>query len=149
MRIAVASDHGGYELKEKIKQHLIGCGHDVIDVGTDSTSSVSYVDYGHRACEKVNDGSCERAILVCWTGIGMSVVANKHKGIRAALCTNAFMAEMARRHNNANVLVLGARVLAIPYATILVDVFMSEPFDGGRHQERLDQIARMEDEACE
>ncbi len=149
MKVAVASDHGGYELKEKVKQHLVECGHEVIDVGTNSTNSVSYVDYGRRACEKVNDGSCERAILVCGTGIGMSVVANKHKGIRAALCTNAFMVEMARRHNNANALVLGARVLAIPYAIILVDVFMTEPFDGGRHQERLNQIAKMEDEACE
>ena len=110
MRIAVASDHGGYELKESIKQHLIESGHEVHDAGTYSTTSVSYVDYGHRACKKVQDGSCERAILVCGTGIGMSVVANKHKGIRAALCTNAFMADMARRHNDSNVLVLGARV---------------------------------------
>jgi len=80
MRIAVASDHGGYELKESIKQHLIESGHEVHDAGTYSTTSVSYVDYGHRACKKVQDGSCERAILVCGTGIGMSVVANKHKG---------------------------------------------------------------------
>ncbi len=79
----------------------------------------------------------------------MSVVANKHKGIRAALCTNAFMADMARRHNDANVLVLGARVLAIPYAMILVDVFMSEPFDGGRHLERVNQIAKLEEDFCE
>ena len=149
MKIAVASDHGGYELKEKIKRHLIECGHEVVDVGTHSTTSVSYVDFGHRACDEVKNGSCERAILVCGTGIGMSVVANKHKGIHAALCTNAFMADMARRHNDANVLVLGARVLAIPYAMILVDVFMSEPFDGGRHLERVNQIAKLEEDFCE
>ena len=149
MKIAVASDHGGDELKEKIKQHLIECGHEVIDVGTHSTMSVSYVDYGRRACEEVQNGSCERAILVCGTGIAMSIVANKHKGIHAALCTNTFMAEMARRHNDANVLVLGARVLAIPYAMILVDVFMSEPFDGGRHLERVSQIAKLEEDFCE
>jgi RpiB/LacA/LacB family sugar-phosphate isomerase len=86
---------------------------------------------------------------VCGTGIGMSIVANKHKGIRAALCTNAFMVDMARRHNNANVLVLGARVLAIPYAMILVDVFLSEPFEGGRHLERVNQITKLEEEICE
>ncbi|HHW93896.1 MAG TPA: ribose 5-phosphate isomerase B [Clostridiaceae bacterium] len=149
MKIAVASDHGGYELKEKIKQHLIERGHEVTDVGTYSTTSVSYVDFGHQACEKINDGLCERAILVCGTGIGMSVVANKHKGIRAALCTNTFMVDMARRHNDANVLVLGARVLAIPYAIMLVDIFMSEPFDGGRHQERLNQITKLEEKICD
>jgi ribose 5-phosphate isomerase B len=128
---------------------LTECGHEVVDAGTHSTTSVSYVDYGRKACEEVRNGSCERAILVCGTGIGMSIVANKHKGIRAALCTNAFMVDMARRHNNANVLVLCARVLAIPYAMILVDVFLSEPFEGGRHLERVNQITKLEEEICE
>ncbi len=145
MRVAIASDHGGYEMKEKIKLRLLECGHDVVDVGTDNTESVSYVEYGQLACEQVVSGTCERAILICGTGIGMSVVANKHKGLRAALCTNTFMAEMARHHNDANVLALGARVLAIPYAIMLVDIFMSEPFDGGRHQVRLDQITKIEE----
>ncbi len=145
MRVAVASDHGGFELKEKIKLHLIECGYDVVDVGTDTRDSVSYVKYGHSACEKISEGSCDRAILVCGTGIGMSIVANKHRGIRAALCTNVFMAEMARHHNDANVLALGARILAAPYAIKLVDVFLSESFDGGRHKDRVSQINEMEE----
>jgi RpiB/LacA/LacB family sugar-phosphate isomerase len=118
-------------------------------VGPATYAIASCLPLGRKACEEVRNGSCERAILVCGTGIGMSIVANKHKGIRAALCTNAFMVDMARRHNNANVLVLGARVLAIPYAMILVDVFLSEPFEGGRHLERVNQITKLEEEICE
>ncbi len=141
MRIVVASDHGGYEMKEAIRRHLEEKGHDVVDVGTSSMESVSYAEFSQRAADKVLDGSCERGIVVCGTGIGVSIIANKNPGIRCALCTNEFMAEMARRHNNANILALGGRVLAIPYALMLVDLFVEVAYDGGRHQNRLDQIA--------
>lgn len=145
MKLVIGSDHGGFELKEAIKKHLIDAGHDVLDVGTDSKASTSYAIYGRLAAEKVADGTCERGIVICGTGIGISIAANKQPGIRCALCTNAFMAEMARRHNNANMLALGARVIAAPHAMMLVDIFLTEPFEGGRHQKRIDQIEANED----
>ncbi len=141
MRIVVASDHGGYEMKEAVKRHLEEKGHEVMDAGTSSRESVSYAEYSQRAADKVLDGSCERGIVVCGTGIGVSIIANKNPGVYCALCTNEFMVRMARRHNNANMLALGGRVLAIPYALMLVDLFIEEAYDGGRHQGRLDQIA--------
>lgn len=144
MKLVIASDHGGFELKEKIKNHLIECGHELLDVGTASEQSASYAKYSQLAAQKVVDGTCERGIVICGTGIGVSIVANKVPGIRCALCTNAYMAEMARHHNDANVLALGARVLAAPYAIMLVDIFLAEPYDGGRHQQRLDEIADFE-----
>ena len=102
---------------------------------------MSYVDFSQAAADKVADGTCELGIVICGTGIGVSVVANKVPGIRCALCTDEFMVRMARHHNNANMLALGGRVLAIPYALMLVDLFIGEDYDGGRHQHRLDQIA--------
>lgn len=141
VNLVVASDHGGYEMKEAIRKYLLDKGHEVFDAGTDSTESVSYVDFSRAAAEKIIDGSCERGIVICGTGIGVSLVANKHPGIRCALCTDEFMVRMARHHNNANMLALGGRVLAIPYALMLVDLFIEEDYDGGRHQRRLDQIA--------
>lgn len=144
MKLVIASDHGGFELKENIKKHLLEGGHDVLDMGTASEDSVSYAKYSQLAAEKIVDGTCERGIVICGTGIGVSIVANKNPGVRCALCTNAYMAQMARRHNDANVLALGGRVLAAPYAIILVDIFVSEPYDDGRHQQRIDEIADFE-----
>ena len=144
MKIAVASDQAVYELKEAVRQHLLEQGHEVHDVGTYSRDSVSYAEFSQKAADKIVEGTCERGIVICGTGIGVSMVANKNPGVRCALCTNAYMAEMARRHNDANVLALGGRVLAVPYALTLVDIFMKESFDGGRHQIRIDQITEHE-----
>ena len=144
MKIAVGSDHGGYELKEAIKRHLEEKGHTVFDVGTDSTESTSYVQYSQSASDKLVDSTCERGIVVCGTGIGVSVVANKNPGVRCALCTDEFMVRMARRHNDANMLALGGRVLAVPYALMLVDLFLTEAYEAGRHATRLEQIAEHE-----
>ena len=144
MKIAVGSDHGGYELKEAIKRHLEEKGHTVFDVGTDSTESTSYVQYSQSASDKLVDSTCERGIVVCGTGIGVSVVANKNPGVRCALCTDEFMVRMARRHNDANMLALGGRVLAVPYALMLVDLFLPDAYEAGHHAARLEQIAEHE-----
>lgn len=144
MKLVVASDHGGFFLKQAIIAHLQANGHEVIDAGTNSEESVDYAVYAKKAASMVASGVCERGIVVCGTGIGISISANKVHGIRCALCTNEFMTKMARRHNNANMLALGARVLAAPYALTLVDLFLAEPFEGGRHQRRIDQIAEIE-----
>ncbi|HHX30641.1 MAG TPA: ribose 5-phosphate isomerase B [Clostridiaceae bacterium] len=144
MKIVVASDHGGYEMKEAIRRHLSEKGFEVLDAGTYSEESASYVEFSQRAADKIVDGTCDRGIVVCGTGIGVSMVANKNPGVRCALCTDSFMAEMARHHNDANMLALGGRILAIPYALMLVDLFLSEPYDGGRHDARLEQIADRE-----
>ncbi len=144
MKIVVASDQAGYELKEAIREYLRDKGHEVHDVGTYSMDSVSYAEFSQKAADKIVGGACERGIVICGTGIGVSLVANKNPGVRCALCTNAYMAEMARRHNDANMLALGGRVLAVPYALTLVEIFLEQSYDGGRHQIRLDQIAEHE-----
>ncbi|MGI6616614.1 MAG: ribose 5-phosphate isomerase B [Saccharofermentanales bacterium] len=144
MKLVVASDHGGFSLKQAIIAHLQANGHEIIDAGTNSEESVDYAIYAKKAASLVASGACERGIVVCGTGIGISISANKIHGIRCALCTNEFMTKMARRHNNANMLAMGARVLAAPYALTLVDLFLEEPFEGGRHQRRIDQIAEIE-----
>lgn len=144
MKIAIASDHGGFELKEKIRAHLAENRFDVVDCGTDSAASVDYPDYAEKACKIVQDGKADFAILVCGTGIGMSIAANKMKGIRAALCINEYSAEYARMHNDANVLTLGARVTGEGLALNIVDRFLAGKFAGGRHARRLAKIAAIE-----
>ncbi|MFA5585066.1 MAG: ribose 5-phosphate isomerase B [Saccharofermentanales bacterium] len=144
MKIVIASDHGGYDLKQAIGAYLLEKGHEVDDMGTFSNESVSYIEFSQKAADRIVDGSSQRGIIVCGTGIGVSIVANKNPGVRCALCTNEFMVEMARRHNDANMLALGGRLLAVPYAKLLVDLFLETPFDGGRHQTRLDQMAEHE-----
>ncbi len=142
MVIGIASDHGGYELKEAIKRHFPGISFD--DSGTHSSDSCDYPDYVALACRKVSGGELERAIVICGTGIGASIVANKVRGVRAALCCNEFMAEMSRRHNDANVLALGARVLGDELAFRIVDRWISSTFDGGRHLGRIEKINELE-----
>lgn len=142
--IVLGSDHGGLELKEEIKLLLTELGVECEDLGTNGSSSVDYPEYGEKVARRVSEGSAEKGILVCGTGIGMSIVANKLPGVRAALVTDSFMARMAKEHNNANVLVLGGRVLAIPQAKEMVRVWLEAAFEGGRHQGRLDKIAALE-----
>lgn len=137
MKLALAADHGGYLLKEAIKSSLLAAGHEVDDVGCFSPESVDYPDFADKAVARVIDGRCESAILVCGTGIGMSIVANRHREIRAANCFDVYTAQMSREHNNANVLCLGARVLEEETAVEMVRVWLATPFAGGRHQRRI------------
>ena len=138
--IALASDHAGFELKNEIADYLRRTGRDVRDLGTATAESVDYPDFGHRLAVEVSSGRADVGILICGTGIGVSITANRHPGIRAALCHDAFTAEMARRHNDANVLCLGGRVVGIGVAEQAVEVFLTTAFEGGRHQRRVDKI---------
>lgn len=140
MIIAVGSDHAGYELKEEIKRYLIEKGHTVKDCGTDSTESCDYPVFGRAAAEVVREEEAERAIVICGSGIGISIAANKVPGIRCALCSEPLSAELARKHNNANALAMGARLIGSDMAKRIVDVFLSTEFEGGRHQRRIDKI---------
>jgi ribose 5-phosphate isomerase B len=142
--ILLGSDHGGLDLKEAIKLLLTERGHEFEDCGTDNGDSVDYPDFGEKVARKVSSGEAEKGILVCGTGIGMSIVANKFPHVRAALATDTFMARMAKEHNNANILVLGGRVLSVAEAGKMVAVWLDSVFEGGRHQSRLNKIAALE-----
>jgi ribose 5-phosphate isomerase B len=141
MKIAVGSDHGGFELKELIVQFLGELGHEVESVGCHSLESVDYPDFADKVCTAVRTETCDCGILVCGTGIGMSIAANRHKEIRAALCHEAFTARMSREHNNANVLCLGGRVIGPEIALDIVRTWVETEFAGGRHQRRLDMFS--------
>jgi len=145
MRIALGSDHGGFELKEMIKEYLLDKGYEIVDCGTNSTQSVDYPEYGIKVAKAINDKEADLGIAVCGTGIGISIAANKVKGIRAALCTDSYMAKMAREHNNANILALGARVVGQGLATDIVDAFLATSFSGWRHTRRVEQISQFEE----
>ena len=139
--IALGSDHGGYELKQEIIRYLEKKGYEYRDYGCDSTDSVDYPVYGKLVGEAVASGECERGILICGTGIGISITANKIKGVRAALCTDCFMAEATRQHNDANILALGGRVVGPGLALKIVETFLTTPFSGDeRHIRRIRQI---------
>lgn len=140
MRFAVASDHAGYELKELIKQRLFDYDHEVVDFGPNNTQFCDYPDTGRPAAEAVARGNCDFAVLICGTGIGMSIVANKVPGVFAALCTSGVQAEYARRHNNANVLVLGGRITGRLEAEDILNRFLKSEFEGGRHARRVEKI---------
>lgn len=142
--IAIGSDHGGFELKAEIIKHLGEKGYSVEDLGTCDCGSVDYPDYGQAVAEAVSSGKCEKGIIICGTGIGISIAANKVPGIRAALCTDSFMAKMAREHNDANILALGARVIGPGLALDIVDTWLTSEFQGGRHKIRVDKISAIE-----
>ena len=144
--IAIGSDHGGYLLKEEIKKHLKEKGYEFKDFGTDSTASCDYPVYAEKVCRAVQSGECEKGILICGTGIGMSMCANKCKGIRAAVCGDHFSAEFTRKHNNANVLCLGARVIGAGVAMQLVDIFLTTEYEGGCHEKRVEMMMQLENE---
>lgn len=143
MKIAVASDHGGYALKEQVKEHLLKRGYEVVDLGTDSEESVDYPEYGKICGEVVAGGKADLGIACCGTGIGIGIAANKVKGIRCAEVTNEYMAEMTKKHNNANMISLGGRVLETGQALKIVDVWLDTEFEGGRHQRRVDMLDAM------
>jgi ribose 5-phosphate isomerase B len=145
--IVIGSDHGGYELKEAIKALLQARSVTVLDLGTSNGGdSVDYPDFGENVARKVSLGEAEKGVLVCGTGIGMSIVANKFPGVRAALAADIYMAKMAKQHNNANILVLGGRVLDENEACEMVATWLDASFEGGRHQARLDKISALESE---
>ena len=135
-KVALASDHAGFGLKEIIKEHLSGRVVTLVDLGTDSVQSVDYPDYARKVCEAVLSGSSDRGILICGTGLGMSMMANRYKGIRGALCHDHFTARAARSHNDSNVLILGGRILGMDLAREIVDTWLDTPFEGGRHERR-------------
>ena len=139
-RIIMGSDHAGYNLKLKVKAHLEARGFEVVDVGTNTPESCNYTVYADALCKAITAGEADLGILVCGTGIGMSMAANKHKGIRAACCENTFSARMTRMHNDANVLCIGERVMGYGLACDMVDLFVDTPFEGGRHQARVDDL---------
>ncbi|MGE5235673.1 MAG: ribose 5-phosphate isomerase B [Acidobacteriota bacterium] len=140
MRLLIASDHAGYDLKALLLEHARGRGWEVVDLGPAGTDSVDYPDYAHELARRLAAGEAERGVLVCGTGIGMSMAANRHVGVRAALCHDAFTAEAARRHNDANLLCLGGRTTGPGVALQMLDLFLTVPFDGGRHERRVRKI---------
>ena len=144
--LVIGSDHGGLELKEAVKAALASRCMDVEDYGTNSADSVDYPDFAEKVAGAISRGDAELGILVCGTGIGMSIAANKFPGVRAALATDEFMAQMAKEHNNANILVLGGRVLQVDLAIKMVNAWLDAAYAGGRHQQRLDKIAKVEED---
>jgi ribose 5-phosphate isomerase B len=148
MKLAVASDHAGYDLKAAIIRDLADRGIPYEDFGCGLGEKVDYVDFAEAAVRSVLAGACDRAILICGTGIGMSVVANKFRGIRATLCWNPDRAALARKHNDSNCLTMGGRVLTAAEGLAIVRVWLETPFEGGRHEKRLDKLAALEDRVC-
>jgi len=140
MKIALASDHAGFELKKEIKKYLSKEGMEVLDLGTDSAASVDYPVFGKRCAEAVISGEADKGIVICATGIGISIAANRVKGIRCALCTDTNMALMTRKHNDANMLALGGRTAASGIALEIAKVWLNTEFEGGRHQRRVDML---------
>lgn len=140
MNLVIACDHAGYEMKENVKKQLAEWGHNVIDCGTNSTDSCDYPVFAKALCKEINDGNAELGILICGTGIGMSMAANKVKGIRAAVCSDYFSTKFTRAHNNTNVMCLGARVMGEGLALELIDVFLNTPFEGGKHLRRVNML---------
>ena len=144
MKIAIGCDHGGVELKDYVREYMKGKGYEVVDFGTHTKDSCDYPEYGEKVALSVKNKETDLGILICGTGLGMSYVANKVPGIRCAACSDTFSAEMARAHNDANVLAFGARVVGLGLAIKLVDAFLETKFEGGRHQRRVDLISDVE-----
>ena len=142
MKIAMASDHGGYQLKEEVKKYLEDRGIEILDLGTNSEESVDYPEYGHACGEAVASGKADRGIVCCGTGIGISIAANKVKGVRCALCTDVNMAVMTRKHNDANMLAMGGRTTDTKTALEITAAWLDTEFEGGRHQRRVDMLNR-------
>ena len=145
MKIVLGCDHAGFNIKDAVIAHIQEKGHEVVEVGTFSSDSCHYPIFAHAACEKILDGTCELGILICGTGIGMSIAANKHDGIRAACCSDVFSARLTREHNNANMLCFGERVVGIGLALDLVDAFLSAEYaNGGNHLTRVAMLSEIE-----
>lgn len=146
MKVAIAADHGGFELKDSMVEYIKSLGNEVMDLGTNSADSVDYPDYAKKVCEEIQQGNSDLGILICGTGIGMSLAANKFEGIRAACVSDVYSAKMSRNHNNANVLCIGARVIGDEVAKLIIKTFLENEFEAGRHQRRVDKIMAFEKE---
>jgi len=144
LKIALASDHAGYALKKELEGWLKDRGHEIRDFGTYTEESCDYAVYGYRASKAVADGEFDRGILICGTGIGMSLAANKVKGIRCVVCSEPFSAKLSRNHNDSNVLAMGSRVVGSELAKMIVEIWLENEFEGGRHQRRIDLVADIE-----
>lgn len=145
MQIGMACDHGGFELKEALKSFLLSMGHEPVDLGTFNEESVDYPDYGVLVAEKVSRGDLKKGILICGTGIGMSIVANKFRGVRAALTNDLFSARFCKEHTDANILVIGGRIVGKDLAREIVRTWLETPFTGGRHERRIEKIKALEE----
>lgn len=144
MKISIASDHGGFDLKEDLRQWLAGLGHEVVDFGCQGHDSCDYADFCEPAARAVAEGTCDRGIVICTTGIGISIAANKHPGVRCALCADSLTAKLTRQHNDANMLALGGGIVGENLALEIVDAFLDTPFSGeARHQKRVDLIEKL------
>ena len=143
-KIAIASDHGGFELKESIITFLLKKGWEVDNLGAPSTDSVDYPDYGIKVAKAIIDKKIVRGILICGTGVGMSIVVNRFPGIRGTLCSDVYTAKMCREHNDSNILILGGRVISVSLASEILDIWLKTEFEGGRHQRRLDKIKEID-----
>ncbi len=146
MKISLACDHGALRLKTVVRAHLEALGHEVVDFGTDTPDSCDYADFGIPAAKAVASGQCERGIVLCTTGIGMCMTANKVRGIRCALLSDLMSARLTRQHNDANMIAMGAAVIGEKLALEIVDIFLTTEFEGGRHQRRVDKIMALENE---
>jgi len=142
-KVALASDHGGYQLKLEIIEYLKTKGYETVDLGTDSEESVDYPEYGAKAAQAIINNDADCGIIMCGSGIGISISANKFKGIRAALCFDTYTAKMCREHNDANIMAIGGRITTIDRAEDMVDLFLETEFEGGRHQRRIDKLDQL------
>jgi len=142
MRLAIGADHAGFNLKDHLRARLSAAGHEVQDLGTHSEDAVDYPDYAARVARAVASGEAERGILVCGSGIGMAIAANRFRGVRAAACADLYSARLCRQHNDANVLALGSRIVAPPLAEAIVEHFLATAFEGGRHERRVAKMDR-------
>lgn len=145
MKIAIGNDHVAVDMKLEIKKHLEALGHEVVNYGTDSSERTDYPIYGERVGRAVASGECDVGVLICGTGIGISLAANKVKGVRAAVCSEPYSARLTRQHNNANIIAFGARVVGISVAEMIVDEFLNAEFEGGRHADRVNMISAIEE----
>ena len=145
MKIAIGNDHVAVDMKLEIKKHLEALGHEVVNYGTDSSERADYPIYGERVGRAVASGECDVGVLICGTGIGISLAANKVKGVRAAVCSEPYSARLTRQHNNANIIAFGARVVGISVAEMIVDEFLNAEFEGGRHADRVNMISAIEE----
>ena len=146
MKIAIGNDHSATDMKNEIMAYLVEKGYEVVNVGTDGYESVDYPVYGRKVAEAVTDGTCDLGIAICGTGIGISLACNKVRGIRACVCSEPYSAELSRRHNDANILCFGSRVVGPELAKMIVDAFLNAQFEGGRHARRVGQIMAIEEE---
>ena len=148
MKIVIGSDHRGVEIKRRLSELLRTTGNEVLDIGTDGAESVDYPDFAYEVAKRVGKGEMERGLLICGTGIGMSMAANKVRGVRAAACQDVLTAEMSRRHNDANVLCLSADLLGEDQMMQMIRIWLETPFEGGRHARRVEKIAKIESDQC-